>query len=86
MLQNEQTEPKPKLWFTRRRTCVRRVARFVRSKKIYKYGKIEQMRFFCHIKCFETYKLIVFLSLLSFCGLDFFYISYVISSILYGVI
>jgi len=33
IVQNGQTEPKPWLWVTRRRTKVRREAKFVRSKK-----------------------------------------------------
>ncbi len=41
MLQNGQTEPKRKFWVTRRRTKVRREAKFVRSKKTSETRKIE---------------------------------------------
>ena len=41
MLQNGQTEPKRKHWVTRRRTRVRREAKFVRSKKGLKHREIE---------------------------------------------
>ena len=41
MFQNGQTEPKPWFWVTRRRTKVRREAKFVRSKKASKFRKIE---------------------------------------------
>ena len=40
MLQNGQTEPS-EAWVTRRRTWVRREVKFVRSKKAFKYRKIE---------------------------------------------
>ncbi len=45
MLQNGQTEPTKPIyglcWVTRRRTWVRREAKFVRSKKVYKLRKIK---------------------------------------------
>ena len=46
MFQNGQTEPKSWLWVTRRRTKVRREAKFVRSKKAQNFRKNDYNEFF----------------------------------------
>ncbi len=71
MFQNGQTEPKPWLWVTRRRTKVRREAKFVRSKKALNFRKID---FDFSSRNNKTMVLNYFylLRILPFCGLDFF--------------
>ena len=75
MIRNEQTEPKRKLWETRRRTRVRRVAKFVYSKKRLKFHKNRSFGFYTLIlyildRCFSVSKGVLFFS----CDPDFFYI------------
>ena len=65
-LWNEQTEPKRRLWATRRRTMVRRADQFVRSKKRLIFHKIEKSGFYTLILytfdgCFvDNYRILFF--------------------------